>query len=157
MSAFVALVSSPQPSLCMRAPVGGTLADRLRDGPLAPAQAERSGWLRIPRSVRSVRTSFRSCRSCSHCSVVSPVRSARDVLPQSVQFFVTRSVRFSVAANRCDLRRAPAGSRLRAGARGRALTRWCVAQDGGAAQGAGWLGARACGASAPAAPDGVVA
>ena len=31
--------SPPRPSLYMRAPAGGTLEDRLRDGPLAPAQA----------------------------------------------------------------------------------------------------------------------
>ena len=66
--------SPPRPSLCMRAPAGGMLEDRPRDGPLAPAQAGRSGLFRISRSVRSVRTSFRSRRSCAHSSVVRPVR-----------------------------------------------------------------------------------
>ena len=56
----------------MRAPAGGALEDRLREGPLAPAQAERSGLSRISRSVRSVRTSFRSRRSCAHSSVSVP-------------------------------------------------------------------------------------
>ena len=56
----------------MRAPAGGALEDRLREGPLTPAQAERSGLSRISRSVRSVRTSFRSRRSCAHSSVSVP-------------------------------------------------------------------------------------
>ena len=79
--------SPPRPSLYMRAPAGGTLEDRLPDGPLAPAQAVSVG-ARLADALAALHE-----KKCLHGAVKSSIRSSLRVIGVRLQDVAGRGSR----------------------------------------------------------------
>ena len=79
--------SPPRPSLYMRAPAGGTLEDRLRDGPLAPAQAVSVG-ARLGDALAALHE-----KKCLHGAVKPSIRPSLRVIGVRLQDVAGRGSR----------------------------------------------------------------